>query len=79
MKYSCALTLARKFKLKTLAKTFKKFGKNLKFENKEGKIYTIYSPRSLKVLPEDKRFNANLDYDIDKLLNKLLHHLYAHI
>ena len=29
MKESCALTLAKKFKLKTLAKTFRKFGKDL--------------------------------------------------
>jgi group II intron reverse transcriptase/maturase len=30
LRYSCALTLARKFKLKSLKKTFSKFGKDLK-------------------------------------------------
>jgi group II intron reverse transcriptase/maturase len=32
IKESCALTLARKFKLKSLAKTFQKFGSNLSFK-----------------------------------------------
>ena len=35
LNYSCALTLAREFKLKTLAKTFKKFGRDLSFENRK--------------------------------------------
>lgn len=32
VKESCALTLARKFKLKTLAKVFEKFGKDLGYK-----------------------------------------------
>ena len=42
IKESCALTLARKFKLKTLAKTFKKFGKDLGYDvNKDTRISFI--------------------------------------
>lgn len=36
MKESCALTLARKFKLRTLAKTFEKFGKDLGYTTEKG-------------------------------------------
>ena len=48
--YSCALTLARKYRLKTLAKTFKKFGRDLEFVNKKGKKYIFYKPFKLKML-----------------------------
>jgi hypothetical protein len=42
VKESCALTLARKFKLKTLAKTFEKFGKDLGYNvDKERRISFI--------------------------------------
>ena len=47
LRYSCALTLARKFKLKSLKKTFSKFGKDLKFVNERGKKYTIFQPDNL--------------------------------
>jgi hypothetical protein len=69
LNYSCALTLARKFKLKTLAKTFKKFGKDLQFVNEKGKKYKIFQPENLRMLPEDERFNINENYSIDQLLN----------
>ena len=49
--YSCALTLARKYKLKSLSKTFKKFGRNLEFINKLGKKYKIFRPVNLRMLP----------------------------
>lgn len=39
LKYSCALSLAKKFKLKTLAKTFRKFGPDLAFRNDIGKKF----------------------------------------
>jgi hypothetical protein len=68
--YSCALTLARKFKLKTLKKTFKKFGRDLKFTNDEKKIFCIYRPKNLKMLPENERFNFRESTDIDALLNQ---------
>merc|ERR1712194_235317 len=51
LNYSCALTLARKFKLKTLAKTFKKFGRDLTFENEKGRKYKIFRPNNLRMLP----------------------------
>ena len=40
--YSCALTLARKFKLRTLRKTFKKFGKSLECANSNGEKNSLY-------------------------------------
>ena len=68
--YSCALTLAKKFKLKTLAKTFKKFGKSLTFKNKQGKTYKIYRPTNLRMLPFDQRFSVKENTSIEKLLNQ---------
>jgi len=70
LKYSCALTLARKFKLKTLAKIFKKFGSELKFVNKEGKVYKIYHPENLQMLPINERFKTGQNLEIDKLLTQ---------
>jgi group II intron reverse transcriptase/maturase len=70
LNYSCALTLARKFKLKTLAKTFKKFGRDLSFLNKKGKEYKIFRPDNLRMLPMNKRFRVNENYNIDMLLNQ---------
>lgn len=69
LNYSCVLTLARKFKLKTLAKTFKKFGRDLSFVNKKGKVYKIYRPNNLRMLPMNKRFKTNENCNIDELLN----------
>ena len=70
LNYSCALTLARKFKLKTLAKTFKKFGRDLNFENERGKKYKIFRPNNLRMLPINERFKVNENNDIDKLLSQ---------
>jgi hypothetical protein len=70
LNYSCALTLARKFKLKTLAKTFKKFGRDLSFVNKKGKVYKIYQPDNLRMLPMNERFKISENYSIDELLNQ---------
>jgi RNA-directed DNA polymerase len=56
LNYSCALTLARKFKLKSLHKTFKKFGRDLVFENKNGKKYKIFQPNNLRMLLMNERF-----------------------
>lgn len=41
MKESCALTLARKFKLRTVAKAFEKFGKDLEHTS-EKEIRTLF-------------------------------------
>jgi group II intron reverse transcriptase/maturase len=68
--YSCALTLARKYKLKSLAKTFKKFGRDLKFVNEKRKEYKIFRPDNLRMLPENKRFRVNENTNIDQLLSQ---------
>lgn len=70
LNYSCALTLARKYKLKSLAKTFKKLGRDLEFVNKKGKKYKIFRPDNLRMLPMNERFKVNENTDIDKLLNQ---------
>jgi hypothetical protein len=69
--YSCALTLARKHKLKTVKKAFKKFGKRLKYTNEDGRKFTIYRPDNLKMLAIDKRFKTNSkNIDVDTLLRQ---------
>lgn len=70
LNYSCALTLARKYKLKSLAKTFKKFGRDLRFVNEKGKEYKIFRPDNLRMLPENKRFRVNENTNIDQLLSQ---------
>ena len=61
LNYSCALTLA---------KTFKKFGRDLTFENEKGRKYQIFRPDNLRMLPINERFKVNENNDIDKLLNR---------
>jgi hypothetical protein len=70
LNYSCALTLARKYKLKTLAQTFKKFGRDLEFVNESGKKYKIFRPDNLRMLPMNKRFRVNETSNIDQLLSQ---------
>ena len=78
-RFSCALTLARKFKVKacTLAATFRKFGPDLAVTSKtpEGTKSRIkfYRPDNLRILPIDKRFSTeNLELlNIDNLLSNL--------
>jgi retron-type reverse transcriptase len=48
LKYSCALTIASKMKLKTLRKVFRKYGKDLNIKNENGKIITNYPTVSNK-------------------------------
>lgn len=62
--------MARKFKLKTLAKTFKKFGRDLIFVNKKGKVFKIYRPNNLRMLPINERFKISENYNVDELLNQ---------
>jgi len=47
---SCALTLADKYKLKTAAKAYKKFGPNLKITNplNPKDVVTLFYPDTLK-------------------------------
>lgn len=68
--YSCALTLARKFKLRSLKKTFSKFGRDLKFVNKEGKTYCLFRPVNLRMLSMHERFNSKRNEKIDELLRQ---------
>lgn len=51
LKASCALTLARKLKLRTMRKVFRKLGSNLKCSETEKELYR---PSSLKVIHDFK-------------------------
>jgi hypothetical protein len=46
IKYSCMLTLVSKYKLGTLKKGFKKFGKNIEIKDKEGKVLASFPFKS---------------------------------
>ena len=70
LNYSCALILARKYKLKTLTKTFKRFGRDLESANKSGKKYKILWPDNSRTLPTKERFRVNETSDIDQLLSQ---------
>lgn len=48
LKYSCALTIASKMKLRTLKKVFTKYGKNLNIRNEFGKTIAHYPTISYK-------------------------------
>jgi len=61
LKASCALTLARKLKLKTIKQVFKRFGPNLKCNETD---VTLFYPTSLKVLHD---FKSNADQVKKKL------------
>lgn len=57
LKYSCALTIASKMKLKTLSRVFSKYGRNLRIKDEQGKIimsYPLisYKKRNRVVLPK---------------------------
>jgi Type II intron maturase len=62
MRLFCALSLARKFKLKTMAKVFKKFGLSFKFMLKNGKKYKFFILDNLWVLPMHRRFNSKMNF-----------------
>lgn len=82
LKYSCAITLASKFKIKgrTMAAAFSKFGPGLTFTQIIGgknKSVSIYKPENLRMLSENERFkpipkigrNSILsNFNIDKML-----------
>lgn len=42
LKYSCALTIASKMKLRTLKRVFNKYGRNLNIRDKSGNVITNY-------------------------------------
>jgi hypothetical protein len=56
--------------MKTLKKTFYKFGRGLKFINKKEKLFCLYRPENLRILPMNKRFNVQENTNIVKLLNQ---------
>lgn len=63
LNYSCALTLSRKHKLKSLAKTFKIFGRDLAFVNENGKKYKILQPNNLRMLPMNEKFRVKENFE----------------
>ena len=74
LKYSCALTIASKMKLKTLKKTFGKYGKNLTITDGNGSISypTIEYKRPKVQLLIEKEFN--LDRFIEQLVKRYSRH-----
>ncbi len=62
LKASCALTLARKYKLGTLSKVFQKFGYELKCEETG---MTFFKPDNLKSVHD---FRKRITTDLDKLV-----------
>lgn len=61
LKESCALTLARKFKLKTTAKVFEKFNKDLGYNAGEDKRISFISISYAKAVNIAKAVKPNLD------------------
>lgn len=72
LKYSCALTIASKMKLKTLRKVFSKYGGNLNIKDGDGKIIANYPTVSYK-RPRKLFISKTLTFDniIDKLTYRL--------
>lgn len=62
LKYSCALTISSKMKLRTMKRTFKRYGKNLEIKvgNKSISYPNISYKRSDKVIP---RLDDNLSFE----------------
>jgi hypothetical protein len=65
LRASCALTIANKYKLKTMSKAFKKHGFNLK-DPETG--LTLYISTEFKVINDYKTHKTDLD-ELDKTLN----------
>ena len=61
LKYSCALTIASKMKLKTLKRVFKKYGRDLNIKNEKGEVTTNYPTVDYKQ-PKRKPKIANFDF-----------------
>ena len=75
LKYSCALTIASKMKLKTLKRVFNKYGKDINIKDHTGKKLTHYPTISYKKPKKYSHFQI-LDYDnlenfIDKYDNRV--------
>lgn len=67
IRHSCAKTLARKFKLRTRAGAFKKFGKNLSVSLKKGDSEKIYSLAIPKQFRNSREFKASTQIIRDPL------------
>jgi group II intron reverse transcriptase/maturase len=67
---SCAITLARKFKLGTARKAMKKFGKLLSYKDDKGNSLSLYKPDTLRILPFNQRFltGKGSSQDVDKVI-----------
>lgn len=71
LKESCALTLAKKFKLKTLAKTFNKFGKDLGYDVNKSNRISFNSIKYTRAINIAKIYQVNQDplQNIEKVWN----------
>jgi hypothetical protein len=54
MKFFCTLSLEKKFKLKTMAKVFKKFGPFLKYVSDKSKEHHFFISKNLRILSMEK-------------------------
>ena len=70
LKYSCALTIASKMKLKTLKRVFNKYGKDINIKDHTGRKLTHYPTISYKKPKKYSHFQI-LDYDnLENFINK---------
>jgi hypothetical protein len=54
--------LTRKFRLNSLAKVFRKFGPKLRFKTESGKVHEFFTPKNLRLLPMNVRFDSNFKF-----------------
>lgn len=73
LKYSCALTISSKMKLKTMKGAFKKYGKNLTVIVNDRSISYPKIPYS-----RPKRIFSNYEADFDATLNRLVYRFKRH-
>lgn len=73
LKYSCALTISSKMKLKTMRGAFKKYGRNLTIS---GEKRSISFPKISYARPKNILFNKEPDFG--KVLNKLIFRFKRH-
>ena len=64
LKYSCMLTLVSKYKLKTLKKGFRRFGKSIEIRDEKGNIVAKFPDVSLKV---QKKFHVSQEDPLKRL------------
>lgn len=69
LRHSCAKTLARKFRLKSRAGAFKKFGKNLEVVVEKGKTKRSYKLAIPETLKKTRTFKINKSEFLDPMLS----------